>query len=163
MPRAKKQFDREDMYKKIMPTASRQEQEEVDEEFGENAEQEILEINRSRSKNFGKDSRVHSQNMFANKEIKWISESENETILFNITERMVVNRLDIALKKMRCCRCDRCKQDIISIALNGLTPHYVVCSSSDIESYIEKDEGLGLNVTSAILKAILLIRKNPRH
>lgn len=163
MPRAKKTFDREDMYKRIMPTASRSEQQEVVREFGDNTEKEILEINSFNSSAFSRENTESSAALFQNKAIKWIADSETETILYNITERLVIHRLDIALTKMKCCRCDRCKLDILSIALNSLKPHYVVCSSAELEDRIKNDEAFGLEVTSAILKAILLIRKNPRH
>ncbi len=64
---------------------------------------------------------------------------------------------------MNCCRCDRCKKDIIALALNGLHPHYAVGTNEEINAIADKDEKLGLEVTSAILKAILNVRKNPRH
>lgn len=157
MPRAKKTFDREDMYRKIMPSATRQEQQEVVKEFGDDTEKEILEINNARPTDSG------ASSFISNKAIKWIADSEKETVICNITERLVAYRLDMALKKMQCCRCDRCKQDILCIALNNLKPHYVVCSSDELEERIQKDEQYGLDVTSAILKAIIQIRKTPRH
>lgn len=160
-PKVKKAFDREEMYRKIMPTASREEQDEVAEALGGSTEKEILEINNS--KDFEKTVVQNGTALFQNKEIKWISDSAGDVILYNITERLVVNRLEMALKKMSCCRCDRCKKDIVAIALNHLKPHYAVSTSDEIEVLIEKDEKLGLEVTSAILKAILNVRKTPRH
>lgn len=159
MPRAKKTFDREDMYRRIMPSATKQEQQEVVKEFGENTEKEILEINNARST----DADGGASGFISGKAIKWIADSEKETVICNITERLVTYRLDMALKKMQCCRCDRCKQDIICIALNNLKPHYVVCSSDELDDRIQNDEQYGLDVTSSILKAIIQIRKSPRH
>lgn len=161
MAKVKKAFDREEMYKKIMPTASRTEKEEVVEEFGENAEQEIYEINTSN--NTEKISSQDSSSLFTNKEIKWIKDSADEVILYNVTERLVINRLEVALKKMNCCRCDRCKKDIIALAMNSLQAHYVVGTKDEIDKIAIKDEVLGLEITSAILKAILNVRKKPRH
>lgn len=161
MAKVKKAFDREEMYKKIMPTASRTEKEEVVEEFGENTEQEIHEINTGN--NTEKISAQDSSTLFTNKEIKWIKDSADEAILYNITERLVINRLEVALKKMNCCRCDRCKKDIIALAMNSLQTHYVVGTKDEIDKIAIKDEILGLEITSAILKAILNVRKNPRH
>jgi competence protein ComFB len=153
---AKKTFDKELMYKKIMPSASRQVLETDDQET-----QQIKEINETQ-----KIEKIPAQNetvLFQNKEIKWITENPGESILYNITERLVMNRLEIALKKMNCCRCDRCKKDIVALTLNQLPPLYVVCTSDEIDGLLAKNENLGLQVTSAILKAILTVRKSPRH
>lgn len=158
-PKQRKAFDREEMYRKIMPSASRAEQEEVDEELGDHAEQEILEINNAKQPAVTADTAA----LFKSKELKWISDSTGDTILFNITERMVANRLEIALKKMSCCKCDRCKKDIIAMALNALKPHYAVGNMTEIEALALADEKHGLEVTSSILKAILNVRKHPRH
>lgn len=159
MPRAKKTFDREDMYRRIMPTASKQEQQEVFEMLGDDAESAIGEIN---SAVIGVDVSA-GEKLFRNKEIKWIADCDGETVLFNITERMVMHRLETALAKMRCCKCDRCKQDIVCLAMNELKPHYVVCRTDELEAKIQLEEAHGLEVTSAILRAILTIRKHPRH
>lgn len=162
MPRAKKTFDREEMYKRIMPSASRQEQDEVMDEFGANAEKEISEINNARPQNYAlRDDKLAI--LHANeKTVKWIN-TDDDTIVTNIMEKLVIHRIDIALAKMRCCKCDRCRQDILAIALNYLTPHYIVCKEEELDSKIMEDEKYGLEVTSSILKAILLIRKKPRH
>ncbi len=161
MPKSKKSFDRETMYKKIMPSAVKQEQS-IDEETNDGEYQSpVSEVNKP--KVVEKPAAQNSTALFQNKEIKWINDSSGENILYNITERLVINRLEVALKKMNCCRCDRCKKDIIALSLNSLSPHYAVSTSDDIDKLIEKDEKLGLEVTSAILKAILNVRKNPRH
>lgn len=161
MAKPKKAFDREEMYRKIMPTASRKEKEEVVAQLGDNTENEILEINNT--KNLEKEAVQNGTALFQKKEIKWINDSSGEAVLFNVTERLVINRLEIALKKMNCCRCDRCKKDIVALALNNLKPHYAVGTVSEIETLVAADESYGLEVTSAILKAILNVRKSPRH
>ncbi|MEG2429864.1 MAG: late competence development ComFB family protein, partial [Oscillospiraceae bacterium] len=87
----------------------------------------------------------------------------NQPVVYNLTERMVIDRLDIALKKMECCRCDRCKNDILSLTMNMLPPRYSVCTRTEFEETIKNDTENGLETTSAILKAILKVRKNPHH
>jgi len=160
MARAKKSFDKDVMYKKIMPTALK-----VEQEFAEqNSEKKINVAEQIDSeKELERAATQNGTALFQNKEIKWINDNSGESILYNVTERLVMNRLEIALKKMNCCRCDRCKKDIIALALNGLKPHYSVSTGEELENLIAKDERLGLEVTSAILKAILSVRKHPRH
>ena len=162
MPRAKKTFDREDMYKRIMPSASKQEQDEVMDEFGEDAEKEIFEINNSRPQNYAVRDDKFTITHANEKTVKWVN-TDDDTIVTNVMEKLVIYRIDIALSKMRCCKCDRCKQDILAIALNYLTPHYIVCKQEELDDKVAQDEKYGLEVTSSILKAILLIRKKPRH
>lgn len=158
MAKVKKAFDKELMYKKIMPSASKQSSEEPEDKESQNQIQEINE-----SQKLEKAVAQNGAALFQNKEIKWINENPGESILYNVTERLVMNRLEIALKKMNCCRCDRCKKDIVALTLNNLPPLYVVCTNDEIDSLLEKNEKLGLQVTSAILKAILTVRKKPRH
>jgi len=83
--------------------------------------------------------------------------------LFNITEKIVLTKLEAILKRMNCCRCDRCKQDIIAISLNNLKPLYVVATRDEIEQRIDSLKDMGSKVTTEVIKAMLIVRKNPRH
>ena len=55
-----------------------------------------------------------------------------ELMLVNLNERLVADRLDEVFEKFRCCRCDRCRQDVAALALNALPAHYVVASPEEI-------------------------------
>lgn len=81
----------------------------------------------------------------------------------NIMENLVMDRLDITMNKMSCCRCSRCRDDVAALALNSLKPIYVVADGEELKNMVEENAGLGLEVTSAILKAVLKVRKSPRH
>lgn len=133
MAKTKKTFDRELMYKKIMPT------------------------------NLKKDEDV--QNPANETAVIAAEKNGSETIftLYNITEKMVYNKLDATLNKMSCCKCERCKEDIVAIALNNLKPKYVVSSKDDIKEKLHEFDDMGREVTTEIIKAVLIVRKNPRH
>jgi len=75
----------------------------------------------------------------------------------------VLSKLEATLKKMNCCRCDRCKEDIVAIALNNLKPMYMVASRRDIEIKIHSMKDMGSEITTEVIKAALTVRKNPRH
>lgn len=151
MAKIKKTFDRESMYKKIMPTNLKKEAEQVQSETDE-SNISIAE------KNSSKESTI-----FQNKEFNLIKEEKNEVILYNVTEKLVLNKLDATLKKMNCCRCDRCKEDIVAIALNNLKPMYKVATKDEIKQKIHELQDMGSEVTTEVIKAVLIVRKNPRH
>lgn len=149
MAKIKKTFDRESMYKKIMPTNLKKEDTQV----------EINEL----STNIIENNAPKETSIFQNKELNIIREEKNEVILYNVTEKLVVNKIDATLKKMNCCRCDRCKEDIVAIALNSLKPMYIVATKDDIEKKIYEMKDSGNEVTTEVIKAVLTVRKNPRH
>lgn len=151
MAKIKKTFDRESMYKKIMPTNLKKETEQVQNETDE-SDISIADKDNSRE-----------SSIFQNKELNLIKEEKNEVILYNVTEKLVLNKLDATLKKMNCCRCDRCKEDIVAIALNNLKPNYLVATKDDIKQKIHELQDIGSEVTTEVIKAVLIVRKNPRH
>lgn len=150
MAKIKKTFDRESMYNKIMPTYLKKEPELIQEVLNEEVSN-IVEENKPKD------------NIFQNKELGFFGEEKNEVILYNVTEKLVLNKLDATLKKMNCCRCDRCKEDIIAIALNNLKPMYIVATKNDIKQKIHELKDMGSEVTTEVIKAVLTVRKNPRH
>lgn len=154
MAKVKKSFDRELMYKKIMPTNLKKESEEV--QVQEQEQEQILSPN-AENKNPSEIS------FFQNKELNLIKDKKDEKILYNITENLVLKKLDATLRKMNCCRCDRCKQDIVAIALNNLKPMYIVATMDEIEQRIHNLGDIGGKVTTEVIKAVLTVRKNPRH
>jgi len=175
MAKAKKTFDKELMYKKIMPTNLKKNNElDVEIISDDSNNEELFQEKRVISINANaiylndkpilaeKDEKAVSSSSSHNNEIIHTKEEKINVTLYNVMEKLVLEKLDITLKKMNCCRCDRCKEDIVAIALNNLKPMYIVASKDEIESKInELDKGL--EVTTAVLKAVLFVRKNPRH
>ncbi len=151
MAKVKKAFDRESMYKKIMPTSPKREGEQGEEEQGASAARQS-------------ENTANTVSVFQNKELNIRKEEKNEVILYNVTEKLVLSKLEATLKKMNCCRCDRCKEDIVAIALNNLKPMYMVASRKDIEIKIHSSlKDIGSEITTEVIKAALTVRKNPRH
>lgn len=153
MAKTKKVFDKELMYKKIMPTNIKKT---ISQNQADNTEVEEIYAN-------DKSNIEKGNSIFQNKEINIIKEQRTEVILYNVMEKLVIDKLDITLRKMNCCRCDRCKKDIIALALNKLKPMYIVATKEEINSKIRELDKLGLEVTTAVLKAVLAVRKEPRH
>lgn len=100
--------------------------------------------------------------LLQNKEIQRLQDRDNKAVLVNLTENLALSKLEMVLRNMNCCKCDRCKMDIIALALNQLPPHYVVGAKAEIDGKSEENE-ISQQVTSAVLKAALVVRKQPRH
>jgi len=155
MAKIKKTFDRELMYKKIMPSNLKKDNEQTEED-------ESIVLNADK-KYPAENNAPKEPSIFQNKEINLRREEKSEVILYNVIEKLVLNKLDATLKKMNCCRCDRCKEDIVAIALNNLKPMYIVASKGEINQKIEELGEISSEVTTEVIKAVLIVRKNPRH
>ena len=94
--------------------------------------------------------------------VQSLNKSGAAKVMVNITEEIVLRRVDKVIESMNFCKCDSCKMDIIAIALNQLSPQYVVCDPSTIEERVENSP-LNQQVASVLLKAALAVRKEPRH
>lgn len=88
-------------------------------------------------------------------------EDAKRTVMVNIREKMVLEKLDAVFEKFNCCTCYCCKQDVTAMALNNLKPKYVIAAIDDIDKIIAKEDYSEVN--SAIMKAILEVKKHPRH
>ncbi|RJP33140.1 MAG: competence protein ComFB [Actinobacteria bacterium] len=78
----------------------------------------------------------------------------------------VVNRTleEILSPRDDVCKCERCKLDIMALALNHLPPKYVVTDMGYIYTKVnELESQFKADVTVAVTNALKIIRKNPRH
>lgn len=157
---SKKSFDREKMYRKIMPTYYDNNEDEQTNEQEEN----IKEVNTDINSSVENDEDINNVDSLMNsKRIEhYISRSEKAKLI-NVTEKLVLEKMDAVMDKMNCCKCDRCKLDIIALTLNSLQPHYVVKTDSESEYDLNVEQEISQKVTSAVLKSALAVRKNPRH
>ena len=79
----------------------------------------------------------------------------------NLMEGFVESRIDEAMKKFNCCTCDKCRRDIMALALNKLQPFYVI--EEDIYIRDEKEKERAADVATALVQAILTVKANPIH
>ena len=62
------------------------------------------------------------------------------------------------------CTCELCKQDIIAIALNNLSTRYVTTEKGRIINQVLLEQiDQKAEIITQILKAIQIVKKNPRH
>lgn len=157
MPRSKKEIDKELMYKKLMPSQSRQRvpMEEAEPVNEAAAVQRTDEVGPS-----AQETAVRHRAPEPHK-ISVPSLDSRQTEVINVMEGIVLNKLDSVLSRFQCCRCDRCKKDIVAMALNKLPPKYMVLSSGQVPPDI--DAQTNAQVVTAMIQATIRVRAKPRH
>ena len=90
---------------------------------------------------------------------------EEMTLLKNYMEDVVEHILPSMVKAFpNSCTCERCIEDIKAITLNHLKPHYIVTDKGTIYSRLQEMEvQFETDVMKAIIDAISIVSKNPRH
>lgn len=98
-------------------------------------------------------------------------ESEAKPEIFNVTKSVVEIVLDEVLREEKLCSgdeiccCERCRMDVIALALNHLPPKYVVSQEGKaFELY--RLQGLAqsrITVYEEILRAVHTVKARPHH
>lgn len=83
----------------------------------------------------------------------------------NYMEDVVNHLLPSMLKAFpSICTCVRCIEDIKAITLNNVKPHYIATDKGGVYSKLQEMEiQFETDVMKAIIDAIALVSKNPRH
>lgn len=86
-------------------------------------------------------------------------------LLKNITQDIVFEKLDEMLPNItEICTCERCRYDIVAIALNNLPPRYVVTERGAIFTRVSSlDVQIAADTIIELTKAIEKVTKDPRH
>ena len=87
-----------------------------------------------------------------------------QLILRNIMEEYVIITLDEMLPFLDGCKCERCRLDIASYALNRLQPKYVATTQGELMSRLcEFDAQFKTSVMAQIAQAHTVISAHPHH
>ena len=87
---------------------------------------------------------------------------KNQSYITNLNEKAVSDNLDSVLERFKCCKCDRCKKDIIALSLNSLPPRYVVnCTNDTLSDFIDPQKTT--EITTSIVRAVIKVKSEPRH
>lgn len=157
MPRMKKEIDKELMYKKLMPSQSRQ-RAPMEEIESVNEAAAVLRENAEESSPQEAAARHRAPEPH---KISVPTLDSRQTEVINIMEEIVLSKLDSVLSRFQCCRCDRCKKDIVALALNKLPPKYMVLSHGQVPPDI--DAQTNAQVVTAMIQAAIRVRAKPRH
>ncbi|HYE84213.1 MAG TPA: late competence development ComFB family protein [Clostridia bacterium] len=84
--------------------------------------------------------------------------------LKNYMEELVVKKSDDILKLLNICKCEKCRLDIMALALNELPAKYVVTDKGELYTKVrELEQQFEVDVETAIVKAAIFVGKNPKH
>jgi competence protein ComFB len=84
--------------------------------------------------------------------------------LKNYMEELVIKKTEELQKRMNMCQCEKCRLDIIAIALNELPTKYVVSEKGELYTKLnELEQQFEIDVETEIIKAAVLVSKNPKH
>ena len=86
--------------------------------------------------------------------------------LHNLMEHEVKHNLKLILQTSNDikCQCEQCKLDIMAIALNSLSPKYIVTEKGLLYSKLATlNQQFNTDVVSALAKAINIVNDKPRH
>lgn len=87
-----------------------------------------------------------------------------QLILRNIMEEYVILTLDEILDTLDGCKCERCRLDIASYALNRLPARYVATTQGELMSRLcEFDTQFKATIVSEVTRAHEVIKKHPHH
>lgn len=82
----------------------------------------------------------------------------------NYMEEIVFNLMEEVLKDINVCTCEKCILDIAALALNDLPPKYIVTEKGELYSKINTlKQQFEVDVISALTKAAVLVKRNPKH
>lgn len=160
MAKAKKDIDKELMYKKLMPSGPKA----VKVTPQEDAAAEEVEVSAPAAQppaRMPMQEPLNQHRAVVRREGGVPFMDAQPTILVNTMENIVLEKLESVLSRFQCCKCDRCKKDIVAIALNKLSPKYKVLSEAQSVSYI--DPQTSAEVVTALIQAVLAVRSHPRH
>lgn len=82
----------------------------------------------------------------------------------NVMESIVKDRLDVLLRDMDCCKCEKCIDDMMAIALNTLKPKYVNSRKGELFSRLDTTKYQNtIDIDVAVTKAINIVSSKPHR
>ena len=85
-------------------------------------------------------------------------------VLTNLMESLVLERLDELIDKLDCCKCEQCRMDIASYALNRLPPKYIATTVGAAYSKLDTlSVQYETDLISAVIQGAQIVKNNPRH
>lgn len=152
MSKTKSEIDKELMYKKLMPSAARTVRLQTPEPEPERSPRKASPqpVPPSISQKAPEPRRIAVPTL-----------DSRQTVVVNTMEACVLGKLEEVLERFSCCRCDRCKKDIVALALNKLPPRYMVLAQGQPEPDVSPQ--VNAQVIAAMIQAVIRVRSHPRH
>jgi len=88
----------------------------------------------------------------------------DEYVFINIIEEFVKSEYPSLMNKMEVCHCNKCKNDVIALALNHLPPKYVVTRKGYLLSkLLAYEKQYKADVLTAVTNACMQVKSMPHH
>jgi len=89
----------------------------------------------------------------------------NDLELKNYMETLVWQYLDeVVGSHKELCQCDRCRYDIVALALNFLPPRYIVTDKGETWAKVKVlEQQFYVDVLTALSHAITIVKSRPHH
>lgn len=85
-------------------------------------------------------------------------------VLKNYMETLLLEKLDEVIDQLDCCKCEKCKMDIMSYALNRLPPKYVATYEGQVYSKLDTlSVQYETDLMCALYQAAKVVCANPHH
>ena len=83
----------------------------------------------------------------------------------NYMEDVVQDELEVLLaERENICKCQKCKYDMMVMALNRLPPQYVITNRGRLYTKLTEQEAqFKADVVKELTRAILKVSRNPQH
>jgi competence protein ComFB len=79
-------------------------------------------------------------------------------------EFLVVQKLEDVWETLDCCKCDKCRNDIIALTLNQLPAKYVVTKEGELYARLaELSNEEEREILIALAKSAKLVKAHPKH
>lgn len=92
-----------------------------------------------------------------------MAEQQKET-LKNYMRDCVEDVLEVVMEKASCCACEKCRLDVMAMALNALPPKYIVTKKGELYSKLHRlRQQFEVDVLTEVSRAAELVSKRPRH
>nr|WP_319488246.1 late competence development ComFB family protein [uncultured Caproiciproducens sp.] len=87
-----------------------------------------------------------------------------EVKLKNMMESLLLTKMDEVIDKLDCCKCQKCRMDIASYALNRLPPKYVATYEGEVYSKLDTlSTQYETDMLNALFQGASIVSKNPHH
>lgn len=85
-------------------------------------------------------------------------------VLKNYMETLLIEKLDEVIDQLDCCKCKKCRMDIMSYALNRLPPKYVATYEGQVYSKLDTlSVQYETDLMCALYQAAKVVGANPHH
>lgn len=82
----------------------------------------------------------------------------------NYMEECVMHLVEDVMKANNMCTCERCKMDVMAIALNNLPTKYIVTKSGEMYLKLAALQSqFNVDVITELTKAVQIVKANQRH